>query len=45
MRWVKAQLTDELHKWLRIKAATDDVTISEAIVTVLQEAHDREKKK
>lgn len=45
MKWAKIQLPDPLHKWLRIRAVTNDQTLGEAIVELLQEAMDRESKK
>jgi macrodomain Ter protein organizer (MatP/YcbG family) len=46
MKWVKAALPDELHRWLRIRALNKDQTLSETIIELLEQAKndDREKK-
>ena len=41
MKWVKAELPDELHKWLRIRALTNDQTLAETIIELLESAKER----
>jgi macrodomain Ter protein organizer (MatP/YcbG family) len=42
MKWVKAALPDELHKWLRMRALDKDQTLSETIIQLLEETKDKE---
>jgi macrodomain Ter protein organizer (MatP/YcbG family) len=42
MKWVKAALPDELHKWLRMRALDKDQTLSETIIQLLEAAKDKE---
>jgi macrodomain Ter protein organizer (MatP/YcbG family) len=37
-KWIKAELPDELHKWLRLRAVERDQTLSETIIELLQQA-------
>ncbi len=36
--WIKAEPPDDLLKWLRIRAVTNDQTLSETIIELLQAA-------
>lgn len=42
-KWIKAELPDALHKWLRIRALENDQTLSETIIELLTEAMEANK--
>ena len=44
MKWVKAELPDELHKWLRIRALKNDQTLADTIIELLEAAKDLEER-